>query len=52
MYTQYRVKDNKIDLVFPKSKRGIKIDEYGHVDIDPDCEKKTRINKRSWFFCY
>ena len=52
MYTQYRAKENQIDHVFPKRKLGVEIDENGHVIEIQIVKKKTRINRRSWFYYY
>ena len=32
MYTQYCVRNKRLDLYFPKCKLGSEIDKYGHVD--------------------
>ena len=45
MHTQYCIRNKSLDGYLPKYKVGKKIDEYDHVDRDPEYEKRRKLTK-------
>ena len=50
MHTQYCIEGKRLDLCFSKHKLGKEVDEYGHVDRDPEYEKE--IQKLTEYYGY
>ena len=42
MHTQYCIQGKRLEGSFSEHKLGVEIDEYDHVNRDPECKKERR----------